>query len=68
MVALQDEPFVRVRPDPLRKVIVDVDPKKSIAAFYQRLQFTGVLGSGNGALDTWEPRIKILDLDKCIRS
>ena len=43
--------------------IVDVDPGASLAAFYQRLQFTGL-----AAGDVFMPRIKILDLDLCRRS
>jgi len=40
--------------------IDDVDPTVSWAAFYQRLQYTG-----DAATNTWQPRIKILDLAKC---
>jgi hypothetical protein len=47
----------------LDREIVDVDPMSSLAAFYQRLQFTGTASP-----DVFLPRIQILDLDLCRRT
>jgi hypothetical protein len=44
-------------------MIVDVHPFYSVAAFYQRLQFTGTADP-----NTWMPRIKILNPDLCRNS
>jgi hypothetical protein len=44
----------------LDREIIDVDPLKSLAALYYRLQFTGTTNP-----DFFTPRIKILNLDGC---
>jgi hypothetical protein len=63
----QNEPYTAKAVGPVR-VVTDVDPTRSIAAFYHRLQFTGRARGHEWIPDSWEPRIHILDLDKCRRA